>query len=134
MRFLNSLWGTRPFWAACHYDLKAYEIGAESTQISEGIRFAISLPGLEEDCLRPYSIETARLIETLLHHARDERLGRQKLTPETIDISVLLWLQRKGLTMQALEQVEKLVDAADVFLTTLAGALHWEGLMWHLPQ
>lgn len=87
------------------------KIGAESTQIVEGIRFAISLLGLQKEDLRPYSLETTSLIGTILCHARNERLGRAKLMLKTVDTSVLLWLQRKGLAMQALERVEKLAGS-----------------------
>ncbi|KAJ5230726.1 hypothetical protein N7489_011434 [Penicillium chrysogenum] len=35
------------------------------------------------------------------------RLGREKLTLETVKTSMLLWLQRKGLTTQTLEQIDE---------------------------
>jgi hypothetical protein len=87
------------------------KVGAENTQIGEGIRFAISLLGLQKEDLRPYSLETTGLVGTILCHARNERLGREKLTLKTVDTSVLLWLRRKGLAIQVLERIEKLAGS-----------------------
>lgn len=99
------------------------KIGAESTQIAEGIRFAISLLGLQKEGLRPYSLETTSIIGVILRHARCERLGREKMTLKTVETPLLLWLQRKGLTTQALERVEKLAGSLSRGLLMILHAL-----------
>jgi len=89
-----------------------------STQLSELIRFAVNLVGLQETCT-PYYIESNNAIATICKLAYLERRGYPKMTTKTLDDGIRLWLARKGIS-----------EEQDIHaLKELAGSLTWGLLM-----
>lgn len=102
-------------------------IGAESTQISEALRFAVSIlglyDGLYQDGIYCYNVETTCLIGSILRQARTERLGKVKLTVDKLDPSILLWLQHKGLKTKTVEKIAGIAKSVTRGLLMILHAL-----------
>ncbi|KGO50967.1 hypothetical protein PEX1_083610 [Penicillium expansum] len=81
------------------------------TQLSSGIRFAVGLLSLQKEATRAYAVETVGLVGTILGYARDERLGREKITTKTVGGPVLLWLNQKDLAIEGLKRIETLAGS-----------------------
>ena len=88
------------------------------TQLSELLRFAVSLAGLQETC-RPYYIESSNAIASIFKRVHLERGGYPRMTTDTLDDGIRLWLARKGIS-----------EDRDIrVLKERAGSLTWGLLM-----
>lgn len=85
--------------------------GFDSTQLNSGIRFAVGLLSLQKEATRAYAVETVGLVGTILGYARDERLGREKITTKTVGGPVLLWLNQKDLAIEGDKRIETLAGS-----------------------
>jgi hypothetical protein len=66
---------------------------------------------LELKEIRPYSVQTLSIIGTILSWARAERLHKDSVTVDTMDVDVQLWLARKGIDQNHLKEIEQLAGS-----------------------
>jgi hypothetical protein len=78
-------------------------------KISEALRFAFSLLDLKG--LQPYSVETSLIAGTILSWARDENLGKDPVTEQTMGLDIQLWLCRKMISKGRLDQIVKIAGS-----------------------
>lgn len=78
----------------------------KSAMLSEAIRFGTKLLGLKG--IRPYSIESYSISGSINGWARNERLGKESMTQENMDLDVKLWLGRQGITDEILKVIVKI--------------------------
>lgn len=98
-------------------------VGNDSSKVSLGIRFAVSMLGLQGSGIRPYSVETTCVVGTLVSWARQERLGKKPMEMKDVDTFIRLWLARKGLHSEILHTIMQLTGSVTTGMLMILHAL-----------
>ena len=91
-------------------------------RVAEAIKFATIIVGLKHT--RPYFLEGSTVLGFILHRARLEKLGFPKLTTETLDSGLRIWLARKGFREESdIQELELVAGSLTQGLLALLQAL-----------
>lgn len=98
-----------------------WSIGGEhAAKVSEAVKFASLLTNL--DGIRPYFLEGSSALGVILRQREREKQGAPKMTTETLDDGLYLWLCRKGFS--DIQDIRRLEEICGSLMQGLVELLH----------